>query len=127
MPLQTMPLYLERALGIARHRRRRLAALVAALFLFQDSPLVQQEEQLMSWIIFEHAGPSKSGKTHEWRVQPKDNGDLAACIGVVKWYAGWRGYAFMPYGNTVFEEDCLREIADFCERQTREHKQRASA
>lgn len=76
----------------------------------------------MSWITFEHAGKSKSGKTHEWRVQPKDNGALAACIGVVKWYGPWRKYTFQPYSSTVFEQDCLRDIADFCEKVTREHK-----
>lgn len=76
----------------------------------------------MSWIVFEFAGPSKSGKTNEWRVQPKDDGALAACIGVVKWYAPWRKYAFNPYTNTVFEQDCLREIATFCEQRTKDHK-----
>ncbi len=43
-------------------------------------------------------------------------------IGFVSWYAGWRRYCFFPLDNTVFEQVCLREIADFCERKTREHK-----
>jgi len=77
----------------------------------------------MSWINFEYAGLSNSGKTLEWRVQPAGAPELAACIGIVKWYAPWRKYAFMPYSNTVFEQDCLRDIADFCERRTKEHKE----
>jgi hypothetical protein len=76
----------------------------------------------MSWISFEYAGQSKSGKTSEWRVRPEGKPDLGPCLGVVKWYASWRKYAFNPSANTVFEQDCLREIADFCERQTKEHK-----
>jgi hypothetical protein len=75
----------------------------------------------VSWISFEYAGPSPSGKTLEWLVHPKDNRDLAACLGFVKWHCPWRKYTFQPFSNTVFENDCLRDIADFCEQKTQEH------
>lgn len=84
----------------------------------------------MSWITFEDAGTSKSGKTLEWRVQPKETFEVAgvavaaACIGMVKWYAPWRRYCLFPYSSAVFEWDCLRTIADFCEQKTREHKEK---
>jgi hypothetical protein len=42
---------------------------------------------------------------------------------MVRWFSRWRKYAFYPGRETVFEEDCLREIADFCETRTREYKQ----
>ncbi len=76
----------------------------------------------MSWITFDLAGTSESGKTKEWRVQPKDRPGLAACVGIVKWYGPWRKYTFTPYSHTVFEQDCLRDIADFCEQRTKDHK-----
>ena len=63
-------------------------------------------------------GPSKP-KTGTWRVVSRETEVL---LGVVAWYGPWRKYSFHPEGWTVFEQKCLREIADFCERQTAEHK-----
>ena len=45
-------------------------------------------------------------------------------IGEIMWYGPWRKYCFFPGDHTVFEQKCLREIADFCERETAEHKKR---
>lgn len=77
----------------------------------------------MSWITFSHAGRSKSGKTEIWIVHPKDNPH--ATLGMISWYSPWRKYVFSPAPGTVFEEDCLRTIAEFVEAQTRQHKQPA--
>jgi hypothetical protein len=44
-------------------------------------------------------------------------------IGYIQWHAPWRKYSFFPISNTIFEEVCLREIAEFIERKTKEHKQ----
>jgi hypothetical protein len=41
----------------------------------------------------------------------------------VRWYGKWRQYAFFPMPNTVFERQCLRDIANFCEAKTRERRQ----
>lgn len=43
-------------------------------------------------------------------------------IGMVAWYSQWRQYAFLPAHMTVFERVCLRDIADFIERLTQEHR-----
>lgn len=43
-------------------------------------------------------------------------------LGTVQWFSRWRKYSFFPADNTVYEEVCLREIADFCQRKTTEHK-----
>lgn len=67
------------------------------------------------WITFAPAGRSKSGKTLVWKVIPTDT---SPCIGRISWYAPWRKYAFFPEDNTIFEQNCLRYIADFCENQT---------
>jgi hypothetical protein len=43
-------------------------------------------------------------------------------LGEVRWFGRWRKYGFFPAPDTVFEQDCLREIAFFCETATRFHK-----
>lgn len=59
------------------------------------------------------------GKTRRWSVEAKKNHDE---LGLIQWYGTWRKYAFCPYGNRVFEEICLREIAEFIEARTLDHK-----
>jgi hypothetical protein len=77
-----------------------------------------------TWITFRVAGRSDSGRTAVWRILPK--GEQGG-IGDVRWYAPWRRYCLMPFGNTVFEEKCLREIATFCEDRTKEHRAASAA
>jgi len=62
------------------------------------------------WIEFEHY-PSKVGqKTSVWIVRAKE-GDVE--LGAIKWYGPWRTYAFFPANDTVYEDDCLCDIAHF--------------
>lgn len=72
-----------------------------------------------SYITFDEAGWSASGKTRLWHVSEREDRGV---IGTVHWYAAWRKYAFSPNVRTVFEEVCLHEIAEFCETKTREHR-----
>jgi hypothetical protein len=74
-------------------------------------------EPKSKWIKFELVG--QKPKTSVWNVKSTEDGFI---LGVVQWFARWRGYAFMPYGETVFEKVCLRDIADFVERKNAEHK-----
>lgn len=71
------------------------------------------------WIGFLIERLSPSGKTVVFTVAPKDSG---AAIGEVRWYGPWRKYAFFPRPETVFEQDCLRDIATFCEQETKQHR-----
>lgn len=73
---------------------------------------------MASWIRFNEMRRSASGRTRIWHVVSLD-GQL---LGEVHWFSRWRKYAFFPHPGTVFEQDCLRELATFCERQTAEHK-----
>jgi len=57
--------------------------------------------------------------TKRWEVVSKLGGDP---LGVVKWFGRWRKYAFFPLAECVFEEVCLRDLAEFCETSTREHR-----
>jgi hypothetical protein len=68
--------------------------------------------------------PSRTGKTWIWSVDANKDG---RSVGTVLWYGGWRKYVFSPSDihAPIFEEVCLREIADFIEARTREwHAQR---
>lgn len=74
----------------------------------------------MSWVTFDEYGTSESGKTKRWAVHaaepPREE------LGKVTWYPFWRKYAFLPHPLTVFEEECLRDIAAFCESETKKHR-----
>lgn len=78
-----------------------------------------------SFVIFIDDKPK--AKTRVWAVlsaldSPKGTG--GAELGFVKWWSHWRKYAFFPNDNTLFEQHCLREIAAFCENQTKKHRPR---
>lgn len=74
---------------------------------------------MSKYIELELLRASKSGKTKVWLVQSKVGGDV---LGVMRWKAQWRRYALFPVDGTMFDADCLREIADICEFKTKEHK-----
>jgi len=65
------------------------------------------------------------GKTHKTKLfVVNTKGAYPIRLGIIRWWPAWRKYAFWPGTNTLFEEVCLREIADFCEQTTKEHKQK---
>jgi len=70
-------------------------------------------------ISFGAPKPSETGKTKVWKV--RSSGD--DFLGEVRWFGRWRRYAFHPDPFTIFEQECLREIADFCEQRSREQRQ----
>ena len=72
---------------------------------------------MAKWIDFvEVPAP---GVTKRWEVRAK-RGDV--WLGFVAWSNGWRKYALQPSGRTEWEQDCLRDVANFIEAQTRDHK-----
>jgi hypothetical protein len=73
------------------------------------------------WIFFSYRRKSKSGLTSIWRVQDRD----AHVLGEIRWYAPWRRYALYPEPETVWEQDCLRVAADFCQVQTKKHRSKS--
>jgi hypothetical protein len=62
-------------------------------------------------------------KTLVWRVENKYDGVL---LGIIAWFCKWRCYGFFVAPDTVFEKTCLRDIANFCENKTKEHKEKAN-
>lgn len=69
------------------------------------------------FITFEELAPNPG--TKRWAVMNKES---RIQIGTVSWYGAWRKYCFHPGPMTVFEEVCLRDIAEFCESETGKHR-----
>ena len=88
------------------------------------------------WIRFEGTGKSESGKTRTWDV--RSTSELGGHVvkkghhlGTVQWLGAWRQYVFVPllrdeddglFNEYVYNPACLREIADFVEAKTKEHR-----
>lgn len=63
---------------------------------------------MAKWLEFQEM--QTSTKTKVFFVWNKEKSTL---IGEVRWYGPWRQYAFMPAQNTVWERQCLMDIARF--------------
>ena len=55
--------------------------------------------------------------TKTWNVQSFDE-----CLGQVRWFSINRKYCFYPAYQTIYDSGCLKEISDFLEEQTHNHK-----
>lgn len=77
---------------------------------------------MTDWIKFLE-GPQLP-KTRTWTVVTLDEREV---LGQIRWFGRWRKYAFFPERETVFEQDCLRRIASFCEEQTAAQRAARSA
>lgn len=69
----------------------------------------------MSYLYFREVTPSKSLKTRHWEVQ---NSDTGAVLGLIRFFNAWRKYVFAPLAGTLYDGNCLDEIAKFTEAQT---------
>lgn len=72
------------------------------------------------WIYFSEVPPKEGAKTKVWLVCAKADGGL---LGAIRWFGRWRKYSFYPENGTVYEQDCLWDIADFVAQRTVEHKE----
>jgi len=68
-----------------------------------------------------HERPNPGRKTKVWTVYTKISIDA---LGAVIWFTRWRKYTYESNHDIVYDENCLREIADFIEQQTKEHKRK---
>lgn len=57
-------------------------------------------------------------KTKLWNVVAASSGAL---LGTVEWYGPWRQYTLRS-SFTIFNADCLDEVASFLRTQTAEHR-----
>ena len=74
-------------------------------------------------LSFEILPKRKSRKTEIWAVMDQNGSSL----GEVRWWASWRRYTFHPAEDTLYDPGCLRQIADFCEEQTKERRKAREA
>lgn len=77
--------------------------------------------RMPKWIRFDKQETPVKRKTDFWNVICIKSGAL---LGTIRWYASWRKYAFLPEWlmPLVFEEDCLRDIAEFIESETKKYR-----
>jgi hypothetical protein len=74
---------------------------------------------MAKWISFKLNDRRLKARTDTWEVW---NAAEASHLGQVRWFSPWRKYCFFPAGGTVFEEVCLRDLAEFVESQTLQHR-----
>jgi hypothetical protein len=74
---------------------------------------------MAKWIEFEERQAPSGYTTKRWHVIAKRG---LVTLGTISWYSGWRRYCFYPHDGSSYEQDCLRDIADFCEQQTIAHR-----
>lgn len=58
-------------------------------------------------------------ETGEWSVNAK-SGD--ALLGYVRWYQEWKRYVFHPKEDTLFDKECLMDIAQFIHTETKKRQ-----
>lgn len=69
------------------------------------------KEKVYKFIRIQFNSKSESGKTNLWTVMSIQG----VYLGNIKWFGAWRCYGFYPIAGTVFEKQCLKDIANFCE------------
>lgn len=81
-----------------------------------DPRTLEDDRPNAKWVKFEEQRVPETRKTRIFDVLAKQGGET---LGYVSWYAPWRRYSFTPSrpptGYLVFESDCLRDIAAFCD------------
>lgn len=78
-------------------------------------------------IVFRSHGRTKGKKTNLYGVWPKDDLRNERPLGSIQWHGPWRRYAFSPLPNTIYEQTCMEEIAQFMREETREQLAAAKA
>ena len=52
-------------------------------------------------------------KTKTKVIEVKSRLQLYSRLGIIKWYASWRQYAFFPENGTLFNVECLNDIQSY--------------
>jgi hypothetical protein len=73
----------------------------------------------VKWISCTLVDQPPQRKTKVWTVWSLQS---AFYLGRVQWFSRWRRYCFFPNGQAAFEQDCLRDLAEFVESETKKHR-----
>jgi hypothetical protein len=71
------------------------------------------------WLEFTESPQSAGRKTPTWSVFGKRSGLL---LGRIRFYPQWRCFVFEPGPRTLFNQECLTDIARFCTLETSKWK-----
>lgn len=71
---------------------------------------------LGKWMVVEEAPQPEQRKTKRWRILSRKHGTH---LGEIRWYGAWRQYTFNPAPATVFNAECLEDIAAFLRRENK--------
>lgn len=74
---------------------------------------------MSQFLEFEFVEKTPSGKTSIWIIKSKNSGNT---LGGILWSGAWRKYIFRTADDCNFDGGCLREIIEFMETRTAEHK-----
>lgn len=74
-------------------------------------------ERIQKYITIDGPYKVNGRKTDTWYVKLKATGEV---VGTIKWYGGWRKYAFFDVDGNYYDSDFMRLIADFCDNATAE-------
>ena len=77
----------------------------------QDNQSVTTLTNDYKYITMIHA--ESKPKTEVFAVMTKDQ---EVTLGVIKWYAPWRQYCYIPDDNTIYSRGCMADINDFVEK-----------
>ena len=71
------------------------------------------------YLRFIDMGPvGPKAKTRLYEVRNKYN----SILGSIRWFGSWRKYTFFAKPETVYDERCLMEVAEFLTERSKEHK-----
>ena len=88
-----------------------------------DRPAGDREIKVKRYIELADCNWSASGKTKIWSVMQIGVEGFRLKLGEIRWQASWRRYAFFPQVCTVYDESCLRTLADYCQMKTQDHRE----
>lgn len=84
-----------------------------------------KDDWVGNYIAICNLGKIDGRKTNIYEVTTLDG--VKVLLGTIKWYGRWRKYVFQPEQETIYEETCLRDIAQFIEDETKAHRAKAKA
>lgn len=70
------------------------------------------------WLNFVKQEVAAGRKTLIYHVETKNGTSL----GSVAWYSQWRKYCFFPVEDTLYDPECLNDIAKFVQSMTDMHR-----
>ncbi len=73
------------------------------------NPLDGAYLQPTKYLRFEQVPPKPDRKTATWNVRSVSSD---AHLGVIRWHGPWRQYTFWPAAQSLYNVDCLLDLAD---------------